>query len=139
MHCAHINFDNLFSVLLPPCQSFQLGTYSEVTLKLFLSYLMTKKKRLVQRSELLGKYTGIFFSSLETDQTKAAQEISIYDQRQIPTAWNKAVSVKMRPLKSGDENWTLRSILHFVWKTCASHQISLRILNTKRTDENKNG
>lgn len=111
-----------------------LRSYFKAVLKL----LDDKKKRLVQGSELLGKYTGIFFSSLEMDQTKAAQEISIYDQRQIPTAWNKAVSVKMRPLKSGDENWTLRSILHFVWKTCASHQISLRILNTKRTDENKN-
>lgn len=41
------------------------------------------------------------------DQIKAAQEISTDDQRQIPTAWNKAVSVKMQPLKSGDENWTL--------------------------------
>lgn len=26
-------------------------------------------------SDLLSKYTAIFFSSLETDQTKAAQEI----------------------------------------------------------------
>lgn len=136
---VHTSILTIFSVLLPPCQSFQLGTYSEVTLKLFLSYLMARKLRLLQWSELLGKYTGIFFSSLEMDQTKAAQEISIYDQRQIPTAWNKAFSVKMQPLKSGDENWTLRSILHFVWKTCASHQTSLRILNTKRTDENKNG
>lgn len=110
---------------------------------LFRSYfkailkLLDDKKKLLQWSELLSKYTAIFFSSLEMDQTKAAQEISIYDQRQIPTAWNKAVSVKMQPLKSGDENWTLRSSLHFVWKTCASHQISQNSKHQKNRRKQK--
>lgn len=101
---------------------------------------MTKKKekqRLLQWSELFRKYNAIFFSSLGMDQTKATQEIRIYDQRQIPTAWNKAVSVKMQPLTSGDENWTLGSSLHFMWKTCASHQISQNSKHQKNRRQQK--
>lgn len=101
-----------FCILLTSTNSAQ-----KLLLRCLSCLVTTKKRRLLQWSELLGKYIGSYFSSWETNQTKAAQKVSIYEarhQKEISSPWTKAVSVKY--VITGDVKWTVHSILYFVWK-----------------------
>lgn len=84
--------------------------------------------RLLQWSKLSGKYTATFFSSLDTDQTEVTPRVSTDEPKEIPTVKWAATEVWWWELNF---NWYSVFCLQ---NTCASHQVYLRILNT-RTDE----